>query len=102
MRHPGTKPSRLRRVAGYAWFDWDSGSVDRRLLAEDVARGLTDETYADVPTWALTLPATLADATPTTLANLDAAARNALLDDLHRRAGRERTPTDADVTRPRR
>lgn len=90
MRHPGTKPSRLRRVAGYAWYDWQTGAVDRRLLAEDVAQGLTDESYDEVPAWALALPATVADATPTKLANLDAAARNALLDELHARAARER------------
>ncbi len=93
MRHPGTKVSKLRRVAGYDWYDWETGAVDRRLLAEDVARGLTDESYAEVPAWALTLPATVPDATPTQLASLDASARNALLDELHRRAGRERSPT---------
>jgi hypothetical protein len=73
-------------VHGYRWYDWQTGAVDLAALAEDAAAGLTNETYGDAPAWIAALPAVVPSATPTKLAALDAAARNAFLEELARRA----------------
>lgn len=80
---------------GYRWYDWATGAVDRRRLAEDAASGLTNETFSEAPPWILGLPASLPDADPNLLATIDARARNALLD--HMSGAREGSLGGADV-----
>jgi len=75
MHHQGTKRTQPRRVHGYPWFDWDTGKVDRRVLAEH----LIGKPQVGTPQWALDmeLPDVIENARPTDLAKVDARAHRA-------------------------
>ena len=79
MRHPGTKKGKPRRVAGYRWYDWHSGRIDRIALARDAVFGLPIEAPTEVPPWLEDFPTELPDAKPADLARLDAEARRACM-----------------------
>lgn len=80
MRHPGTKRGRPRRVAGYRWYDWETGRIDLHALAHDAASGLPVVIPSGVPQWLAEFPVTLPNARPADLARLDAEARRACID----------------------
>ena len=80
MRHRGTKRSKLGRVAGYAWYDRETGAVDLCLLAADATRDKVPPHYDVVPAWLSEFPATLSNPTPSELARVDARARRAYLE----------------------
>ena len=79
MRHPGTKRGKPRRVAGYRWYDWETGQIDRVALARDAAFGLPVELTNDVPSWLAEFPTELPNAKPSDLARIDAEARRACM-----------------------
>ena len=79
MRHPGTKRGKPRHVAGYRWYDWQTGRIDRVALARDAAFGLPVDVPAVVPPWLEDFPTELPDAKPADLARLDAEARRACM-----------------------
>ncbi|MEM6990149.1 MAG: hypothetical protein AAF721_06620 [Myxococcota bacterium] len=80
MRHPGTKRGKPRRVAGYRWYDWDTGRIDLVALAKDAAFGLPVDAPTEIPRWLAAFPTALPDAKPADLARLDAEARRACVD----------------------
>ena len=80
MRHPGTKRGRPKRVAGYRWYDWDSGAIDLVALARDAADGLPIAPVTGVPAWLAGFPSSLPRAKPADLARIDADARRACVD----------------------
>lgn len=84
VRHHGTKRGRPKRVAGYRWYDWDTGTIDRVLLAADAASGLPVTAPTDVPGWLEHIPTTLPSATPAELARIDADARRACVEAMGR------------------
>ncbi len=82
MRHPGTKRGRPRRVAGYRWYDWDTGRVDLVALARDAAFGLPVELTDEVPRWLADFPTELTAPKPADLPRLDAEARRACVESM--------------------
>lgn len=68
--------ARLRMVAGYSWYDWNTGAIDLLKLATSATRTEAIK-YAEVPEWMPELPSSLPDAWPIHLARIDALARRA-------------------------